>query len=102
MDRRRSDRSRARAAYIYLEAAGFRCGDIVDNGRRVSIEVGWRGHPSDNRSYEDQVSYHVALARQCLKRAGLEVDPMPVGRKLFIPISTKRKPRGRPIEKRSL
>jgi hypothetical protein len=100
----RSDRAKARAAGLYLEAAGFRIiSEAAEIGKNIFVEVRWQVPPSDNRTYEDLVNFHIALARKCVKSAiKLEVTPTPIGKHLLIPISEKRNPIGRPATDLSL
>lgn len=96
---------RVRLAWEALESAGFRIiGNGEERGRHIGVEflppaTSCGSMSADNPNYEKIITRQVELARQCLKRVGLEVEPRPFGWRLVIwlPMSKKLNRRGRPL-----
>jgi hypothetical protein len=93
-----------------LEAAGFRIvSDLQVFGKHILIECclpqEWRDVMTpDNPNYEAIITYQRKLALRSLTRVGFDVDVQIFGWRLviFLPISRKPKPRGRPRENPSV
>jgi hypothetical protein len=99
-NRRNPHYAKAKNACRWLEVAGFKIiAESAHIGSIMYIEVEWRApNLATVPSYESFLGQQLALAKLYLNKAGLDVEPIPVGYRFLIPVSKTRNRRGRPNE----